>query len=541
MTDLRRLELGQRRVRIPFDSLTLTAVTSECQSLVGRSLSRINQTDPLTVLLGFYDGVEQSLLVSVQPSYARAYLVARQLNTLKPVPTFGTELRKHLTDAKLVFVRQRGLDRVLELGFKTESSVFVLVAELMGKHSNMALVDAKGDVVAAAKWVGPSKSTRPILPGKPYEPPPFEPRPNLLSANSVEEAGSKEGYSPFLGKLLASGTTLDEVKAAMGSGVFNPVYSDGHGAYPLSVAGLGLAEVPRNSLSQALEQHFSALIESDEVKQAKTSLTAQLERVLLAREVALAGVAEAIETARDARKIQTEAELILAYQGTIQPAASELHAWDYTGEPIVIKLKPDLTPVENANRYFAKAKRAILRVEEVEAQRTRLESDREALVRAIEGLSSAQTTSQIRDLRDSADRNRWLQRSGEAKAKVDRPFEGHAVRELLSPGGWRVLYGDNATANDYLTTKIAKPSDIWFHVRGAPSAHVVLCTNNQPLKVQRADLEFAAKVAVSHSPSKHSGFVSVDYTQKRYVRKPRGSNPGTAVYTQEKTLHVSDS
>ena len=108
----------------------------------------------------------------------------------------------------------------------------------------------------------------------------------------------------------------------------------------------------------------------------------------------------------------------------------------------------------------------------------------------------------------------------------------------MAPGGYRVLYGENAESNDYLTLRVAKPNDWWLHIRGSQSAHVVVQTLNQPDKVQRETLLFAAKVAVMNSPSKHAGFVPVDYTLKKYVRKPKGSKVGAAVYTHEKTLHV---
>ena len=113
-----------------------------------------------------------------------------------------------------------------------------------------------------------------------------------------------------------------------------------------------------------------------------------------------------------------------------------------------------------------------------------------------------------------------------------------APATLMAPGGLTVLYGENAESNDYLTLRVAKPSDWWLHVRGHVSAHVVIQTRNQPEKVSKEALMFAAKVAVQHSSLKHSGYVPVDYTLKKYVRKPRGGPKGTALYTHEKTLHV---
>ncbi len=525
-------------MKTPFDALCLAAVVAELQPWLGAKLQRVVQPGPLTIVLGFYGRGEAWLLLSADPRYARAHLVARRPGSLKPLPPFCTELRQRLDDALLVFARQRGLDRVLELGLSGPEGDWTLVAELMGKHANLMLVRADRVVVTAAKWVGPGKSQRPVLPMRPYEPPPFAPRPSILEAGPGDDLASFEGASPFLLRLIAAGTTLDRVQRAFRDHDFEPVYAEGSGAYPLPLTGLVRNDLPRSSVSQGLEQHFEGLIEAEALLSARGSLRTQLERVRLAREVALRDVDEALAAARDANAIQRRGELILAYQGQIRPGDAVLEAWDYDGEPIAIPLRPELTPVENAQRVFEKAKRAKNRAEAVADQRGRLGEDLAKVSEALERLEKACTVAEVEALRQEADGRKWLHRSGAPLRKEERPYEGHAIRELVSPGGWAVLYGENATANDFLTTKVARPSDLWFHVRGAPSTHVVLRTHNQPQKVQRPDIEFAARLAVRHSAAKHSSYVSVDYTQRRYVRKPRGSAPGTAVYDHETTLHV---
>ena len=126
---------------------------------------------------------------------------------------------------------------------------------------------------------------------------------------------------------------------------------------------------------------------------------------------------------------------------------------------------------------------------------------------------------------------------GTGKRTAALPCPGR-IDQLIAPGGWTVLYGENAEANDYLTLRVARPNDLWLHIRGATSAHVVVQTRNQPERVQRETLEFAARVAVRNSPSKHAGYVPVDYVLKKHVRKPRGASKGSALYTHEKTIHV---
>ncbi|MCW5935694.1 MAG: NFACT family protein [Fimbriimonadaceae bacterium] len=525
-------------MKIPFDALCLAAVAAELQPLIGSRLEKVNPAGPLGIQVSLYLDRQRWLLLNADPVHPRAYLLGRRPERDKELPNFARDVKRLLMDARLVFARQRGLDRVLDLGFSGPEGDFQLVAELTGRHANLLLVDSERRVVSAAKWVGPGKSTRPVVPRRPYEPPPNPSRPSLLEAGPEDDPRDFEGCSPFLAKLIKAGAPLAGVQAAFSEGLFEPVESAGHGAYPLPVAALGLPEKAAPSYSLAAEAWFETLIDGERAAQAKASLKGQLERVILAREVALRDLEDALAAARDATAIQQRAELILAYQSQIKPGDAVLEARGYDGEPVSIALKPDLTAVENANRYFDRARRAKDRADLVAEQSERLEADRIAVEATLVRLEAAESAEEIDQIREEADARRWLHRSGPPIPKEDRPYEGHAIRELLSPGGWRVLYGENATSNDYLTTKVGRPSDLWFHVRGGPGSHVVLLTNNQPQRVQQADLEFAALVAARHSSAKHSAFVSVDYTQKRYVRKPRGAAPGLATYTNEKTLHV---
>ncbi|HXH61282.1 MAG TPA: NFACT RNA binding domain-containing protein, partial [Fimbriimonadaceae bacterium] len=380
-----------------------------------------------------------------------------------------------------------------------------------------------------------SKSKRPILPNKPYEPPPFPPLPSLLDAKPGDDLKKFEGSSPFLRNLIEGGLPLERVQTAIRDSVYEPVYCEGQGAYPLPIAE---DCVSRDSISQAIEQHFESLAKDDALAQQKASLKTQLERVLLARETAIQSLEQALDFAAHAREQQEKAELILAYQHQILEGDQELRVPGYDGEETTIRLDPEQTPIENANRLFARAKRAKEGADEAAQQRRRMKTEQDEATAALARLEQATSLQEVDDVRAEADKKRWLHRQVVAKKKEERPHEGHSVRELVSPGGWTVLYGDNATSNDYLTTKVARPNDYWFHVRGVKSAHVILQTQNQPDKVQHADLMFAAKVAVQKSASRHSSYVTVDYTLKKYVRKPKKSTPGFVTYEREKTLHV---
>jgi len=513
--------------KVPFDSVCLRAIETELQPLVGAKAQRWVVLGRWAIGVQLYDGREHWLLISASPEHGRVHLLSGRPERRDPTQ-FVTDLRTKLPDSTLATVKQRHMDRILDLSFSMEGETFVLTAEIMGKHSNIVLRDSHNRTVAALKWVGAKHSRRPILPGKPYEEP-FEPVPAFFRS-APEDAQ----VSPFLRDLI-SADGFDSVAARVRERQFGAFARDDGGAYPLAFSG---ATTQFKTFSQALESGAQKLEHDAELERVRASLAGQLDRIVLAREVALNDLRQAADTASRAAAIQRQAELIQAYASMAEPGADHLDVWDYEGTPITIKLLSHLSALENAQRLFEKARRAKLGSSGVHEQIARLEQDYEIILDTLSRLRQATSIEEIEDLTDEARKRKWLTEGGAAKPKEERPYEGHAIREVRSPAGWTVLYGDNATSNDYLTQKVAKPNDLWLHVRGGVSAHVVIRTGNQPDKVQKADLIFAAQIAVRHSPQKHAKYVPVDYTLKKYVRKPRGSAAGSVVYEREKTLHV---
>ncbi|HVT14202.1 MAG TPA: NFACT family protein [Fimbriimonadaceae bacterium] len=529
-------------IRIPYDSLTLSAVAWELQAFVGGKVQRISQPDEFTVGIGLY-GKEAGagmLLVSCHSQYARAYLTTKRLPNQPQPPTFCATLRSRLEGGFLASVTQVDFDRILELEIEHPSGRYRLIAELMGKHSNIILVDEEKKTVSAAKWVGRTKSSRPIQPGGKYHKPPFQPKPPIFSAQPGDDLKEYTGASPFLVKLIqADPATMERVRALALEGKADPVLCPGEGAYPISVAALGLKEFHRSSVCVALEQHYDAFIPSQEAEALRKSLLGQLQRVIFAREVALKDLEQARTAGNRAGEMQRAAELILAYGPSAPSGAKEMEAFDYDGLPVKITLDPELDFKENANVFFERARKAKARMGVVEDQIARIGAEKAEIESMAASIETAERLKDVEALQEEAKKRHWLHSHRlPTKHKEDRPFEGNRVRELVGPGGWTILYGENAEANDYLVVRVAKPNDWWLHVRGNVSSHVVIVTRNQPEKVGREVMEYAAKIAVQHSAAKHSGYVPVDYTLRKYVRKPRGAAKGTALYTHEKTIHV---
>lgn len=506
--------------KIPFDSFVLSAVVAELRPYVGGKVQNVRQPTDTEIVLGLYaNGHEAVLLLSCHPVFARTHLITKRPGNQPSPPQFLTALRSRIDGARVAEIRQVEGDRVLEIVMETPEGVFRLVAELMGKHSNLILIEGDERIVGAAKWVGRTKSSRPIQPGASYQLPP------------VMSGGEEIKFSPF-GKRLAE--ALGHAPLAN-----QPVLVPGFGAYPASVAVLGYVEHARASISIALENHFDVAIPAHETEALRTTLVNQLERVVLAREAALTDLRQAEAAGGRAPEWQRQAELILAYGPSAPPQAKTLTVWDYDGTERELKLDPELDFRENANRLFDRAKRAKGRMGLVRDQIERLAFDQASVRALIARIAETTRLDALRDLQEEAKRRRYLTtQAAPTRHREDRPYEGHRIRELVGPGGWTVLYGENAESNDYLTLRVAKPNDWWLHIRGSTSAHVVVVTRNQPDRVQRETLDYAAKIAVQNSPSKHAGYVAVDYTLKKYVRRPKGAPKGTALYTHEKTLHV---
>ncbi len=516
---------------IPYDALTMAAVADEIRLHIGGKVQEIRQPNEGSFAMELYSKAGKGwLLFSIHALFARVHFTARRPETLTPPPTFVATLRARLEGARLARVVQVAADRVLRLDFETERGPLSLIAEIMGKHSNVVLIDGARRTLAALRWIPPTRSVRPILSGHPYELPPV-----LRDADDIAETLTpREVRARVGGRLAESLAALPEV--------WEPELVSGYGAYPVPLAELGYVGYPRPSISVALDAHFAEAERSGRFLAAKGALETQIARLRASRASTLRGLVEVQASGRGADRWQRTAELILAYGYAMPPGDRELQAYDYDGAPVSIPLDPDLSVAENANALFERAKRARGRAGELAEQIARFREDLARLESFAQRLEAADSPKALDDLTDEARKRKWTVRpaSGVSRAgKDEKPFEGHKIRESLSPAGYPVLWGENATANDYLTLRVARPSDLWFHARGITSAHVILRTGGKPDRVQRPDLEFAAGIAARNSGQKHSSMVAVDVTQKRYVRRQKGAPIGTVAYDHERTLHIA--
>lgn len=562
---------------IPFDSLSLYAVLSECGGLIGGRLQEVRQPEPLTLVLHLYaQRQEHRLLISADPQFARMHLISSKLPNAPTPPPFCQNLRKHIEGARLHRIVQIGFDRIVQLEFETAEGVYRLIVELMGKHSNLFLVHPAGVIQSALKWVSPRQSQlRPIRSGEPYRLPPTRVEglrhPLLMSETEWRDLWAQlqseperdwgaylEGLSRFTAQELELIAQQEGVEGLLEWArqlrearwrpvlVREPASGRALGAYPFPCRQFPRDwQHPRGSVNLAWEHAFTERIKREEAEALRSTLQPALQRALQARERAAAEIQHALEQSQQADRYQLFGELILAFGHELPPGASVLHAPDYTQPDmptVEIPLDPEKGIAENAQRYFEKARRAREGQSGLRVRLQHFETEIEAIRDAMHQLETAgDRLETLRALLETARRNGWLRETPTeqraTRAEKD-PFEGHKIQVRLSPDGYQVLVGENAQANDFLLTRIARPNDWWLHVRTGVGAHVIIRTEGRPERVPRRTLEFAARLAAQHSADRHSSIVEVDYTLRKYVRKPRNAPPGFALYTHEKTLAV---
>lgn len=485
------------------------------RSLSGSFVRKVLQSDDFTFVLQIgKDGV----LVSCDPAFFRASVVS-SFEKGQELSSFGKVLKAHIEGAKLIGVEQLDFDRAILFRFASSGKQIALRAELVGTRSNFYLsVDGR-----------PAGKCRQI---------------SAVLSSTAQRAATDLSYmlahgsrvSAFLRREI---DLLGAEEVARRAETGPPGYSRSEGVFPYPPEQWkGTEFIKTKTLSEAIECYISQSQPAARARQKRATLLGKLQRALNARRSAMRQISDVLDTAARAKDLQMRGEILLANATSFPIASKALQTLDYDGNAIEIRVDPKKTAVENAEAYFSRARKAKSAAEQLQKKAGSLGPQIEELQNLLDSLET--DPSEVQDVEDRAKRGGFLRDADLRATKLEeRPYGGLRIREAAAPGGFKVLWAENAAANDYLTTRIAKPNDYWFHVRGASGAHVVLQTMNKPERVQQEALLFAAQIAARNSGQKHSGSIPVSYTLAKYVRKPRKAAPGTVTIENDKTLFVA--
>ena len=549
-----------------FDGLMTRAVVRELQnSITQGKVEKVYQPEPDVLVLMIHTRAGNvKLLLSAGPSHARAHLI-KEAPVNPPEPyTFCMLMRKHLNAARITEVSQAGCERIMEITFETMNELGFtvnkkLICEIMGKHSNIVLVDLEsGRILDSIKRVGfDVNRVRQTLPGLIYQYPPAQDKIPFDGLEEHEEELNRASDGKMLMSLV-SGISLAfadeaakhadragfirETVAAAEEGNLSPrMYLDGEGApkeyyfEPLSDFE-DICEVRTfDTLSECLEAYFSLKVTSNQSKQKAADLSRAVNDLLNKKYLKKKRLSEDLLEAENSDELRLFGELLTANLHLVKQGMKSVDVISYyDGSTVRIPLDVKKSPSANAQHYYkryGKAKTAIkekkVQIEENDAEIAYLES----VMAFIEGAGSVE---EVDALRQELTETGYLRarKKGGYKEKKARP---QPLKYRLG-SGLTCLVGRNNKENDYLTFRMAQKGDIWLHTKDIPGSHVLVQTGGA--QISEEDIFEAASIAAFHSKASRSQNVPVDYVPVRYVKKPQGAKPGMVIFTNNRTVYA---
>jgi predicted ribosome quality control (RQC) complex YloA/Tae2 family protein len=569
-----------------YDGLVLAAVVAELERLItGGRIQRIRQHNATDITLEIRrPGRTYLLFISADARFPRIYLTSSVLPVPQQPPNFCMVLRKHIEGLFISRLEQVGFDRVLRLHLQASGQEErILVLEIMGKHSNLILIDSQERILGAAKHIGPSTSRyRQVAPGRQYIPPPATGKLDIrmLSENNLnslidelpKESADREivknwlintfsGFGPFLAEeismrayidgTVSSNRIRDELlvlRDTIRKSNYLPVLitserGEALTAYPTpSVQFPADRQHARASINETLDTLFRSLVTRTELEDQRTQLLTAIRRAEGSRIQALKSIERTVAESKRAEDYRRIGDLLLANLNNIEKGAKSVRLIDYFNPDmpeIEVELDEKLAPQQNAERYFKRYRKARDAASTAEARRSTIMQEIALLKSAESEAEKAKSVDSLKSLREMLIAKALLRQESAQEKHDEEEFAGHRIKRVITSEGWEILYGENAAANDYLTQRIARPDDVWLHARAITGAHVIVRTAGHSGNVPKSVLLEAATIAARNSDAKHSSLVPVDHTLRKYVRKPRGSAPGFVTYRNEKTIDVS--
>lgn len=539
-----------------FDGFFLHHMTAELRAnLEGGRIQKINQPFEQEIVLNIRSNRQShKLLLSAHSVFGRVQLTQTEFTNPKVPNTFTMILRKYLQGAVIEEIKQLESDRILEFSVSNKDEIgdhiqATLIVEIMGKHSNIILVDkSEQKIIEAIKHVGFSQNSyRTILPGSTYIRPPktHSLSPYTVSDEKLFEILSTQELSPknlqqiFQGlgrdtaSELASHLQTDRLKnfRAFFDQAAQPSLTD------KSYAALPFANSPENqphfeSLSSLLDFYYQDKAERDRVAQQANELIKRVASELEKNRKKLVKQEQELADTETAELVRQKGELLTTYLHQVPNDQPSVRLDNYyTGEELEIELDVALTPSQNAQRYFKKYQK----LKEAVKHLTNLIEETKATIVYLESVDTMlgqASLAEIDEIREELIETGYLKRRHREKIHKRQKPE----RYLATDRKTIILVGKNNLQNDELTFKMAKKGELWFHAKDIPGSHVVITDNLDPSDEVKTD---AAELAAYFSKARHSNLVQVDMIEAKKLHKPTGGKPGFVTYRGQKTLRVT--
>lgn len=589
-----------------FDAGMLSAVISEIKKVaLGARIEKVFQPgkDEIVLQMRSYEGGKR-LLINVGSGNSRICFTELPMENPQNPPMFCMLLRKHLNGAKLTGIRQIGFERVAVLEFLTRdemgfSCTRSLVAEIMGKYSNLIFLDENQKIMSALRIVDfTTSSLRQVLPGMQYElPPPQDKRDprdvtedefsERLSKASKDAQSDKFIMNTYLGVSAAVAREIvfratrytdtpigycdaqklwEQFSAFVGSvnaESFSPVIvydrkgGDGDPGEGKAVEycfmplyQYGDLEVRHfDSVNRMLDAYFGGRDREARVHQR----AADILKLLTNAETRIKKKTELqkkeLEECARGEEYKRIGDLIVSNLYMIERGMKEVRLTDYssyndetgTYACVTVPLDERLTPAANAQRMYKKYNKSKNAKTELTKQLGLAEKELDYIYSVFDALSRAETVTDLAEIREELYRSGYASRM---KTYTSHKQTTPAVSKYRTSNGYTVLCGRNNVQNEYITHKLGARDDFWFHAKGVPGSHVLLVLDSSDVKGEdgeppERDLTEAAEIAALNSKAEGGQNIAVDYTRIRYIKKPPSAKPGYVIYHTYWTAYVT--
>ena len=537
-----------------FDGFFLHHMVEELRrELVNGRIQKINQPFEQELILQIRSNRQSHrLLLSAHPVFGRIQLTQTTFENPAQPSTFIMVLRKYLQGALIESIEQVENDRIVEITVSNKNEIgdhiqATLIIEIMGKHSNILLVDKSSHkILEVIKHVGFSQNSyRTLLPGSTYIAPPSTESLNpftvkdekLFEILQTQETTAKNLQSLFQGLGRDTANELESILVSEKLSTFRNFFNQETkpcltetSFSPVPFA--NQVGEPFTSLSDLLDTYYKDKAERDRVKQQASELIRRVENELQKNRHKLKKQEKELLATDNAEEFRQKGELLTTFLHQVPNDQDQVILDNYyTNQPITIALDKALTPNQNAQRYFKryqKLKEAVKYltdlIEETKATILYLES--------VETVLNQAGLEEIAEIREELIQTGFIRRKQREKIQKRKKPEQY----LASDGKTIIYVGRNNLQNEELTFKMARKEELWFHAKDIPGSHVVISGNLDPSDEVKTD---AAELAAYFSQGRLSNLVQVDMIEVKKLNKPTGGKPGFVTYTGQKTLRVT--
>lgn len=524
---------------MPIDGVFVHYLVAELQEkLCGARINKIYQPHPLDLIFTVRNNnANLNLFISSNLSVPRIHLTEKKFDNPDKPYSFCSNLRKYLERGFIDNIEQIGNDRVIKISISalnefSDEVMLYLFLELTGRNSNIILTDVNLKIIEAIRHFLPEKdidNNRIILPKVTYQLPLRNKTTNIFSDLSdnelLDNAYDLEGCSKiFLDEVNYTGSIKNLINRKI-EPVYYPKNPKSFYIFPLKHLEDNYQIFP--TLSKLLDYTFkeenkTASVEFHKIntllKREINKLTSKLKNLNKDRDKALPHLED-----------KTLGLLIQANIYQLRKGDTSFTTYNFYGnnEEITIKLDPMLDPTHNMKRYFTLAKKAENTLKHYEIQ-TDLARKEIAYLEGIKDSLEYADKLTLNEIKTELVNNGYLKENKKQGKKQKINYTHYIVEDA------EIWIGKNNIQNDFVTHHIAKPTDIWFHVKDAPGSHVILRCNELTEKLIR----LAAQAASIYSKYRKSSSVAVDYTEKRNIKKIPGLKGCEVTYSNQKTIYI---